>query len=181
MATRQPLLWTSKSVRRLAAELREHGHEVHFTRVAGLLRSLGFSLQANRKTLEGTQHPDRDAQFRHINERVNAAIAAAQPAISIDTKKKELVGEFANGGREWQAKGEPVAVTAHDFPGQAIGKAIPFGDLRHRLNLGLRQRRHHPRDRPVRGRLDPSLVAAPRPRALPRCWSAADHRRLRWR
>ncbi len=123
----RPLLWTSKSVRRLAAELREQGHEVHYTTVAKLLRRLGYSLQSNRKTTEGRQHPDRDAQFRHINERVTAAIAARQPAISIDTKKKELVGEFANGGREWAKKGEPVAVNVHDFPSDAKGKAIPFG------------------------------------------------------
>ena len=123
----QVLLWTSKSVRKLAVELREQGHEAHFTTVAHLLRSLGYSLQSNRKTLEGTQHPDRDAQFRLINERVGAAIAAGEPAISIDTKKKELVGEFKNAGREWRPKGEPIKVSTHDFPSQAIGKAIPYG------------------------------------------------------
>jgi transposase len=123
----QVLLWTSKSVRRLAAELREQGHEVHFTTVAQLLRSLGYSLQSNRKTLEGARHPDRDVQFRLINERVAAAIAASEPAISIDTKKKELVGEFANAGREWRPSGDPIKVSTHDFPSQAIGKAIPYG------------------------------------------------------
>jgi len=123
----QVLLWTSKSVRNLAGELRERGHEVHYTTVAALLRSLGYSLQSNRKTLEGSQHPDRDAQFRHINERVGAAIAAGGPAISIDTKKKELVGEFKNAGREWRAKGQPVKTLSHDFPSDAKGKAIPFG------------------------------------------------------
>ena len=123
----QVLLWTSKSVRRLAAELREQGHEVHFTTVAQLLRSMGYSLQSNRKTLEGVQHSDRDAQFRLINERVSMTIAAGEPAISIDTKKKELVGEFKNAGREWRAKGDPVKVSTHDFPSKAIGKAIPYG------------------------------------------------------
>jgi len=123
----QVLLWTSKSVRRLAAELREQGHDVHFTTVAALLRSLGYSLQSNRKTLEEAQHPDRDAQFRLINEREGAAIAAGEPAISIDTKKKELVGEFKNAGREWRASGKLVKVSTHDFPSQAIGKAIPYG------------------------------------------------------
>ncbi|MCA1701277.1 MAG: ISAzo13 family transposase [Actinobacteria bacterium] len=123
----QVLLWTSKSVRNLAAELREQGHEAHYTTVAALLRSLGYSLQSNRKSLEGAQHPDRDAQFRHINDRVTAAIAADQPAISIDTKKKELVGEFANRGREWRPGGEPIKVSTHDFPSQATGKAIPYG------------------------------------------------------
>jgi transposase len=123
----QVLLWTSKSVRTLAAELRERGHEAHFTTVAALLRSLGYSLQSNRKTKEGAQHPDRDAQFRHINERVSAAITAGQPAISIDTKKKELVGEFKNAGREWHPKGSPPRVNTHDFPSMATGKAIPYG------------------------------------------------------
>lgn len=123
----QVLLWTSKSVRNLASELREQGHQAHYTTVAALLRSLGYSLQSNRKALEGSQHPDRDAQFRHINDRVAAAITAGQPAISIDTKKKELVGEFANRGREWRPKGEPVKVSTHDFPSQATGKAIPYG------------------------------------------------------
>jgi transposase len=123
----QVLLWTSKSVRNLAVELRERGFEVHFTTVAHVLRSLGYSLQSNRKSLEGSQHPDRDRQFRLINERVAAAIAAGEPAISIDTKKKELVGEFANTGREWRAKGDPLKVSTHDFPSQAVGKAIPYG------------------------------------------------------
>jgi len=123
----QVLLWTSKSVRNLAVELRELGFEVHFTTVAHVLRSLGYSLQSNRKSLEGSQHPDRDRQFRLINERVAAAIAAGEPAISIDTKKKELVGEFANPGREWRAKGDPLKVSTHDFPSQAVGKAIPYG------------------------------------------------------
>jgi hypothetical protein len=123
----QVLLWTSKSVRRLAVELRERGFDVHFTTVAHVLRSLGYSLQSNRKSLEGSQHPDRDTQFRLINERVGAAIAAGEPAISIDTKKKELVGEFANKGREWRAKGDPIKVSTHDFPSQAVGKAIPYG------------------------------------------------------
>jgi transposase len=123
----QPLLWTSKSVRRLAAELRRRGHKVSHETVAKLLRELGYSLQANRKTKEGTQHPDRDAQFGHINEKVKAAIKAQEPVISIDTKKKELVGDFKNGGREWRPKGEPELVRVHDFKDKQLGKAIPFG------------------------------------------------------
>jgi hypothetical protein len=123
----QVLLWTSKSVRNLAGELRERGHEAHYTTVAALLRSLGYSLQSNRKTLEGSQHPDRDAQFRYINQRVTAAITAGLPAISIDTKKKELVGEFSNTGKEWRPKGTPEKTLVHDFPSDAKGKAIPFG------------------------------------------------------
>ncbi|MBA3370271.1 MAG: ISAzo13 family transposase [Solirubrobacterales bacterium] len=121
------LLWTSKSTRNLAAELTGQGHPVGFRTVPRLLGKLGFSLQSARKTLEGAQHPDRDAQFRHINDSVAAAIAAGQPAISIDTKKKELVGEFKNPGREWHPAGEPPRANTHDFPSLAAGKAIPYG------------------------------------------------------
>jgi hypothetical protein len=122
------LLWTSKSVRNLAQELGAQGHQAGKDLVARLLKGkLGFSLQAARKTLEGRQHPDRDAQFRHINDTVGAAIAAGQPSISIDTKKKELVGEFKNGGREWHPKGQAPRVNTHDFPSMADGKAIPYG------------------------------------------------------
>lgn len=123
----RPLLWTAKSLRNLSAGLGALGHRVSHNTVGTLLRTLGYSLQANRKTKEGKQHPDRDAQFCHINEKVSAAIDAGQPAISIDTKKKELVGEFKNGGREWRPKGAPAEVSTHDFPSQARGKAIPFG------------------------------------------------------
>jgi len=108
-----------------AGELRERGHEAHYTTVAGLLRSLGYSLQSNRKTLEGTDHPDRDAQFRHISERVGAAIAADEPAISIDTKKKELVGEFKNAGREWrQGRAREDADPRLPQPGQRQGDPV---------------------------------------------------------
>jgi len=123
----RPLRWTAKSVRQLADALRELGHEVHFTSVAKLLRGLGYSLQANAKTTEGRQHPDRDAQFRHINKTVKAALAKAQPVISVDTKKKELVGDFRNAGREWRPKGSPVPVRVHDFKDKELGKAIPYG------------------------------------------------------
>jgi transposase len=122
-----PLLWTAKGVRALAAALRESGHKVHFASVAKLLRGLGYSLQANRKTKEGASHPDRDAQFHHINQTVKAALDAGQPAISVDTKKKELVGDFKNGGREWRPKGEPELVRTHDFKDKQLGKAIPYG------------------------------------------------------
>jgi hypothetical protein len=122
------LLWTSKSVRNLAQELGAQGHQAGKDLVARLLKGqLGFSLQSARKTLEGKQHPDRDAQFRHINGTVSQAIAAGQPAISIDTKKKELVGEFKNGGREWHPKGQAPKVSTYDFPSMADGKAIPYG------------------------------------------------------
>ena len=121
------LLWTAKSARRLAGELAERGHPVGFRTVPRLLRKLGYSLQSARKTLEGKQHPDRDAQFGHINATVAAAVAAKQPAISIDTKKKELVGEFKNPGREWHREGRAPKVNTYDFPSMADGKAIPFG------------------------------------------------------
>ena len=121
------LLWTSKSSRNLAAALTGAGHPVGYRTVPKLLRSLGFSMQSARKTLEGKQHPDRDAQFQHINTVVAAAIAAREPAISIDTKKKELVGAFKNAGREWHPAGAPPRVNTHDFPSMADGKAIPYG------------------------------------------------------
>lgn len=122
------LLWTSKSVRHLAEELSAQGHRAGKDLVARLLKgTLGFSLQSARKTLEGKQHPDRDAQFRHINDTISQAIAAGVPAISIDTKKKELVGSFKNAGREWHPAGRPAAVNTHDFPSMASGKAIPYG------------------------------------------------------
>src|SRR5205807_7270786 len=119
------LRWTAKSVRHIAASLREMGHEVHFTSVAMLLRLLGYSLQANAKTREGASHPDRDAQFRHINQTVAAALSAGEPVISVDTKKKELVGDFKNAGRELARAGEPVPVRVHDFPDPELGKAVP--------------------------------------------------------
>jgi transposase len=121
------LLWTAKSARKLADELAQRGHPVGFRTVPRLLRKLGYSLQSARKTLEGKQHPDRDAQFRHINQKVCDAIAAGQPAISIDTKKKELVGEFKNAGAEWHPAGEAPQVNTYDFPSMADGKAIPYG------------------------------------------------------
>jgi len=122
------LLWTSKSLRNLADELAARGHRAGKDLVGRLLKgSLGFSLQGARKTLEGRQHPDRDAQFVHIDQTVRAAIAAGQPAISIDTKKKELVGAFKNPGREWHPHGNAPKVNSHDFPSMADGKAIPYG------------------------------------------------------
>jgi transposase len=122
-----PLRWTTKSTRKLAGELTRQGHKVSADTVGDLLREEGFSLQGNAKTLEGKQHPDRDAQFCYINEQAKAHQAAGQPVISVDTKKKELVGEYKNGGREWQPTGEPVRVNTHDFPDREVGKAIPYG------------------------------------------------------
>ena len=122
-----PLLWTAKSLRRLAAGLRGLGHRICHNVVADLLRDMGYSLQANRKTREGTNHPDRDAQFDYINDQVKQALAAGEPAISVDTKKKELVGDFKNGGREYRPKGEPEPVRVHDFIIPELGRAAPYG------------------------------------------------------
>ena len=122
-----PLRWTTKSTRNLASELTKQGRKISHSVVAKILRSLGFSLQANRKMLEGKQHPDRDAQFRYINSLAKEFLAAGDPVISVDTKKKELVGRFAQAGQEWQPTGEPVEVSTYDFPHHAEGKAIPYG------------------------------------------------------
>ena len=131
-----PLLWTAKSVRTLAGALREQGHKVSHETVAMLLRDLGYSLQANRKTLEGASHPDRDAQFHHINATVKAAIAAGQPAISVDTKKKELIGDFKNPGQQWRPTGQPVLVRTKDFKDKQLGKVNPYGVYDLRLDEG---------------------------------------------
>lgn len=122
-----PLLWTAKSLRNLAAGLRELGHRIGHNVVADLLRDLGYSLQANRKTREGTNHPDRNAQFEYINRKMKQALAAREPAISVDTKKKELVGDFKNGGREYRPKGQPEPVRVHDFIIPELGRAAPYG------------------------------------------------------
>src|SRR5574337_110317 len=122
-----PLRWTTKSTRRRQAELAAAGHRVSVPTVAKLLKAEGFSLQANAKTIEGAQHPDRDAQFRYLNEQARAHIATGDPVISVDTKKKELVGQFKNGGREWLPRGEPERVNVHDFMDKDLGKAIPYG------------------------------------------------------
>lgn len=122
-----PLRWTAKGTRRLAAELRAQGHSVSARTVAKLLRDHEYSLQATHKTIEGKQHPDRNAQFEHINDQTKSFQAANQPVISVDTKKKELIGQFANKGQEWQPSGEPERVNVHDFPGHTDGKVIPYG------------------------------------------------------
>ena len=122
-----PLRWTCKSTRQLAAELTARGHAVSHVVVAHLLGTLGYSLQANRKTQEGTSHPDRNAQFAHLNAASLAQRQRGHPAISVDTKKKELVGRFKNGGRTWRPKGKPEPVKVHDFLDPAQGKAIPYG------------------------------------------------------
>jgi DDE family transposase len=121
------LRWTSKSVRHLSEELQAMGHDVSHRLVADLLHASGYSLQANRKTREGTRHPDRDAQFRYINDAVRRFQKRRQPVVSVNTKKKELVGDFKNWGREWRRKGDPEPVRVHDFLIPEQGKAIPYG------------------------------------------------------
>jgi len=122
-----PLRWTCKSVRKLAEELRRSGHATSHRMVADLLHELGYSLQANRKTLEGTNHPDRNAQFAYINAKVQAALQARDPVISVDAKKKELVGDFKNAGREWHPAGQAVPVRVYDFIIPALGRVTPYG------------------------------------------------------
>jgi transposase len=122
-----PLRWTAKSTRHLAAALKELGHSISHNSVANLLRSLGYSLQGTRKKMEGHQHPDRDDQFRYINKLASEFLASGDPVISVDTKKKELVGQFSQAGKEWHPQGEPVEVSTYNFPDQADGKAIPYG------------------------------------------------------
>jgi Rhodopirellula transposase DDE domain len=122
-----PLLWTSRSLRNLAEALRAMGHRIGHNVVADLLRQLNYSLQGNRKTREGSDGPDRDEQFGYINAQVSAALAAGEPAISVDTKKKELVGDFKNSGRELRPKGDPEPVRVHDFKIPELGRAVPYG------------------------------------------------------
>jgi hypothetical protein len=123
----RPLLWVSKSYDKLAAALREMGHSISPNSVRKQLVELGFSRQANRKAEEGSKHPDRNSQFEYINAEVLAAQAAGQPVISVDTKKKELIGNYRNGGTDFRPKGDPKRVNVHDFPDEELGKAIPYG------------------------------------------------------
>ncbi len=131
-----PLRWTCKSTRQLAEALGRQGFAVSHRVVGEMLHHLGYSLQAMAKTLEGRQHPDRDAQFRYISEISGRYIAAGSPVISVDTKKKELVGQYANRGREWQPAGEPEEALIHDFPDRRVGKAIPYGIYNMGWDLG---------------------------------------------
>jgi len=122
-----PLLWTLKSTRKLSEELTRQGSPASPRTVAALLHEIGYSLQSNRKAREGSSHPDRNAQFEYINQRVRSFQRRRQPVVSVDTKKKELVGDFKNGGREWRPKGSPERVRTHDFLDRELGKAIPYG------------------------------------------------------
>lgn len=122
-----PLRWTTKSTRNLAAELTESGHPIGHAAVGRILAEMGYSLQANAKTLEGKQHPDRDAQFRYIHDTAKEFTAVGEPVISVDTKNKQMVGQYRNGGTEWQPAGRPVRVKTHDFPDKDMPKAVPYG------------------------------------------------------
>jgi hypothetical protein len=122
-----PLRWICKSTRAIAAELEEQKHPISHVKVAQLLHALDYSLQGNRKTEEGADHPDRDAQFRHINLTVKRCLRQGIPVISVDTKKKELIGNYLNAGRQWRASGRPVHVQGHDFPGKDVPRAFPYG------------------------------------------------------
>jgi hypothetical protein len=130
------LRWTCKSAAKLAAALQAQGHVVSERTVNRLLHDLGYSLQSNRKTLEGCHHPDRDAQFQYINRRAKVCQKQGQPVISVDTKKKELVGQYRNGGQEWHLQGQPEAVNVHDFPDKVLGKIIPYGVYDEATNTG---------------------------------------------
>ena len=132
-----PLLWTSKSLRKLSEELSKQGYKISYVTVGALLKEMGYSLQANRKTHEGVvNHPDRDAQFQYINEQSKRFIQEGHPVISVDTKKKELVGNFKNKGMEWLPSGQPQDVNVYDFPSLADGKAIPYGVYDVERNVG---------------------------------------------
>jgi Rhodopirellula transposase DDE domain len=124
-----PLRWTCKSIAQLAVALTAAGHPFSDDTVGRLLKQQGYTLQRTQKTLEGAQHPDRDGQFRYVNEQARSHLADGQPVVSVDTKKKELVGRYANGGAEWQPAGAPERVGVHDFPGPKVGKAIPTGSM----------------------------------------------------
>jgi hypothetical protein len=132
-----PLRWTCKSTRSLAAQLTRQKHPISHMKVAQLLHAEGYSLQGNRKTEEGDDHPDRDAQFRHINTQVKRTLAKRAPVISVDTKKKELVGNYANGGRQWLPEKKPVKVQGHDFPGPDVPRAYPYGVYDLERNTGF--------------------------------------------
>jgi len=122
-----PLRWTNKALRKLSTELEKQGFDVCHATVAGLIKEIGYSLQLNRKDKEGKSSPDRDAQFQHINAQAQAFLDAGEPVISVDTKKKELIGEYKNGGREYRKKGDPLKVNVHDFPDKEGGKVAPYG------------------------------------------------------
>ena len=166
-------------MRKLADELGAQGYRVSARTVNRLLGALDYSLQANRKTREGSSHPDRDAQFAHINERSKQFQRRGQPVVSVDAKKKELVGAFKNGGREWRPKGEPEPVNVYDFRTQALGRAVPYGVYDVTANRGWVSVGIGGRTRGVCGRDPAALVASDGPGILPGGPGVADRRRWR--
>ena len=175
-----PLRWTCKSAAKLAAQLQAAGHPVSERTVNRMLHELGYRLQTNRKTLEGRQHPDRDAQFAHINERCQAFQAQGQPVISVDTKKKELIGQYRNGGREWRPQGRPEEVKVYDFPDKGVGQGDSIRGIRLGGQRGLGQCRGGPRHGAFAVETIRRLVAADGRACLWRGTTLADHGR-RWR
>jgi transposase len=176
---RSLLRWTTKSLSHLERALAQMGDTIKESALANLLHELGFSLKANKKNIEGISHPDRDEQFRHIDERCKAFEKLGEPIISVDCKKKELLGDFKNGGREWQAKGKNTTVNVYDYRSLSSGKAVPYGGVRPRPQQGSRQRRHRPRYCRIRRGEHPAVVGNHRQRDLPGGSEPADHRRWR--
>jgi len=172
-----PLRWTAKSTRTLATELTAQGYPVSPQKVGQLLATSGYSLQAAQKTIEGTSHPDRNEQFEFINDRVDGFHGRGAPVISVDTKKKELVGAFKNAGREWQPSGEPVPVRVHDFVDDTLGKVIPYGGVRRRAEHRLGQCRHRSRYAGLRRGIHRSVVAVHGETDVPRCARTSHHGR----
>ena len=175
-----PLRWTCKSTRTLASTLTNSGHQISHERVAQLLRKLKYSLQSNRKTEEGEDHPHRDAQFRHINREVQRGIKDFQPVISVDTKKKELIGNYRNSGQKWSPKGMGDKVQGHDFPGPDVLRAYPYGIYDLGRNCGFVNVGIESRHRGLCRCFHPRLVAIRGTRSLPSGPATSDHGR-RWR
>jgi len=179
----RPLLWMSKSHDKVAVALRKKGHGISASSVKRLLPTLGYSRQSNRKADEGSKHPDRNAQFEHINAKAIAAQTGGQPVISVDTKKKELIGNYKNGGTDYRPKGDPRRVKVHDFEDKELGKVVPYGVYDVGANTRVGKRRDHKRHGSVCRRLDPPLARRDGARALSESPRVDDHgrrRRLQW-
>jgi hypothetical protein len=175
-----PLRWTCKSSRTLAEALNRRKHPISHTKVAQLLHDLDYSLQSNRKTEEGGDHPDRDAQFRHINNAAKSHLAGGWPVISVDTKKKELIGNYHNSGQQWRSKEQPYQVLGHDFPSPDVPRAYPYG-IYDRAQHRVRQYRDRSRHRCVCRGFNSRLVAARRKTPLSQGQRVTDYSRWRWK
>jgi hypothetical protein len=173
------LRWSSKSTAKLAEDLIRQGFKITDDTVGRILKGLGYSLQARAKEKEGTAHPDRDGQFRYLNARVREFMAAGAPVISVDTKKKELVGEFSNGGREYQPVGEPQRVSTHDFVDKELGRAVPYGVYDLANDEGWVSVGYSADTAAFAVEAIPPLVVLDGPAPLPRRHSPVDHRRRR--